>query len=228
MLVQDWMSRNVITVNGDDAMQDATQLMKTHGIKMLPVLENGRLAGILTDRDLKRASASDASSLEIHELVYLLSKIKVRDVMTKKPVTVNADTTVEETARVLMAHGISGVPVLAKDGTIAGIITQTDLFKVIAGLTGQPDTGIQLALQTPDEPGVIARALETVRRYNGRIMSVLSTRAAAPDGQLRIYIRTYDIDQSQLVPLKTALAEKATLLYVVDHKAGTREIFQNP
>ena len=152
MLVRDWMSQTVITVNADDSMQDAAQLLKTNNIKMLPVLDQKKLVGVVTDRDIKRASASDASSLEIHELIYLLSKIKIKDVMTPDPVTVASDATIEETAQVLLAHKISGVPVMAQDGAIAGIISQSDLFRVIASLTGMARKGIQIALQTPDTP----------------------------------------------------------------------------
>ena len=76
MLVKNWMSKNAITIEGDASMQTATMLMKMHSIRMLPVVEHGDLVGVITDRDLKKASASDATSLEIHELLFLLTQIK--------------------------------------------------------------------------------------------------------------------------------------------------------
>ena len=82
------MSKPVITVKADDSMQKATELLKEHNIRILPVMEIGKLVGIITDRDLKRASASDATTLEILELVYLLSKIQVKEIMTKEPITI--------------------------------------------------------------------------------------------------------------------------------------------
>ena len=88
MLVKDWMTKTVITVDANGSMQEAMGLMKKHMISMLPVMKRGKLIGIVTDRDMKRASASDASTLEIHELLYLISKIAVKDIMTKEPVTV--------------------------------------------------------------------------------------------------------------------------------------------
>ena len=224
-MVRDWMSQTVITVNAEGSMQDAVHLLKTHGIKMLPVLDHGKLVGIITDRDIKRTSASDASSLEIHELIYLLSKIKIKEVMTPNPVTVASDATIEETAQVLLANKISGVPVMAPDGTIAGIISQSDLFRIIASLTGMAKTGIQIALQAPDHPGIISEVFNIIRENQGRIMSVLSSHAHAPDGFRRIYIRTYDIDRDKLTAIKTALQEKATMLYLVDHRNNTREIY---
>ena len=81
------MSKNVITVDEKDSMQDAMKHLKEHDIRMLPVMKKGKLVGIVTDRDLKKASASDATMLEIHEFLYLLTKIKVKDIMTKNPIT---------------------------------------------------------------------------------------------------------------------------------------------
>ena len=136
MLVSNWMSKNVITVDVEDSMQHALKLMKENGIRMLPVLKKGKLVGVVTDRDLKRASASDATTLDIHELLYLISKIKVGSIMSKNLVTVPQNFTVEETAQVLLDNKISGVPVVDQNGGLVGIITQTDLFRVLISLTG--------------------------------------------------------------------------------------------
>ena len=128
MLVKNWMSKNVITVDIKDSMSDAIRLLKEHNFRMLPVIKKGNLAGIITDRDLKKASASDATTLEIHELLYLLEKIRIEDIMVKEVITVPANFTVEETAQVLLKNKISGVPVVDNEEKIVGIITQTDLF----------------------------------------------------------------------------------------------------
>jgi len=112
MLVKNWMSKNVVTIDANDSMQDATRLLKEHDIRMLPVMKKNKLVGIVTDRDLKKASASDATSLEIDELLYPLSTIKIKEIMTKDPITVPPDYTAEETARVLLDAKISGAPVV--------------------------------------------------------------------------------------------------------------------
>ena len=112
------------------------EIMKENNIQHLPVMKNGDLVGIVTDRDLKRASASDATSLESHELFYLLSKITMEEIMTKDPITVPPDFTVEETAKVLMEKKISGVPVVDAQGKLLGIITLHDIFRVLMSLTG--------------------------------------------------------------------------------------------
>src|SRR5512141_3256932 len=144
MLVRNWMSKNLVTVEEDASMQDAMRLMKQHAIRMLPVLREGQLVGVVTDRDLKRASASDATTLDVHEMLYLISKIKVKNIMSRNPGTVPPDLTVEETAEVLLRHKISGVPVV-ENGNVVATITQTDLFRVLIALTGVGKRGIQFA-----------------------------------------------------------------------------------
>ena len=138
MLVKYWMRDNVVAVDPQDSMQQAIKLLKKHNIRRLPVVENGKVVGIVTDRDLKRASASDASTLEIHELLYLISTIKVEDIMTRDPITVPMDYTIEETAEILLNNKISGVPVVDPEGRLKGIITQTDLFRLLMTRSGLP------------------------------------------------------------------------------------------
>lgn len=225
MLVMDWMNKEVTTIDADDSMQDAMRLLKEHDIKMLPVMEKQKLVGIVTDRDLKRASASDATTLEIHELLYLISNIKVKEIMTKNPITVPADFTVEETAQVLLKNKISGAPVIDFKGNIIGTITKEDLFRAIISLTGVDQKGIQFALQSEDRPGSITELINIIREYEGRIMSILSSNERAPEGFRRIYIRTFDIDRTQMERLINALGKKAKILYWVDHRENKRMIY---
>ncbi|MDP3283500.1 MAG: CBS domain-containing protein, partial [Desulfobacterales bacterium] len=136
MLVKNWMSKNVITIDADDSMQHAIKLLKEHKINLLPVMKKGKLAGVITDRDLKKSSPSEATTLDMHELLYLLSKIKVADIMSKKLHTVPDDYTVEETAEILLEKRISGVPVVDGKGKPVGIITKNDIFRLLISLTG--------------------------------------------------------------------------------------------
>jgi len=225
MLVKNWMSKNVITVNEDDSMQDALKLLKQHNIRMMPVLKNGQLVGVVTDRDLKRASASDATTLDVHELLYLISKIKVKSIMSKNPISVSPDLTVEETAEVLLNNKISGAPVVDEKGQVVGTITQTDLFRVLIALTGVGKRGIQFAFQTEDRPGSIKELADIIRRYGGRMVSILSSYENVPAGHRKVYIRMHGIQRSQLAGLKEELAKAATLLYLVDHRENRREIY---
>ncbi len=196
MLVANWMSKNVITVNEDDSMQDAMKLMKQHTIRMLPVLKGGKLVGVLTDRDLKRASASDATTLDVHEMLYLISKIKVASIMSKNPISVSPDLTVEETAEVLLANKISGAPVVDAAGKVVGTITQTDLFRVLIALTGVGKRGIQFAFQIEDRPGSIKTLADPIRNHGGRMVSILTSYDNVPDGFRKVYIRMYGMDRA--------------------------------
>ena len=225
MLVKNWMSKNVITVDVKDSMAVAARLMKENNVRRLPVLKRGKLVGILTDRDLKEASASDATTLEVHELLYLLNKIEVEDIMSKSPVTVPPDYTVEETAQLLLEKKISGVPVVSAEDKLVGIITQTDIFKVLVSLTGLYKKGVSFGLMLEDRPGSIKEVADMIRQYGGRMASILSSYERAEKGHRSVYIRAYDVDRSQIPQLKQALEGKATLLYMVDHKEDQREIY---
>jgi acetoin utilization protein AcuB len=225
MLVANWMSKNIITVDEKDSMQDAMKLLKENDIRMLPVMKKGKLVGIVTDRDLKRASASDATTLEIHELLYLLTRIKVKNIMTKEVITVPPDFTVEETALVLQKNKISGAPVVDSKGKVVGTITQTDLFRVLISLTGVAKGGIQFGLQIEDRPGSIKEVADIIRKFGGRMVSILSSYDQVPQGYRKVYIRMRNIERSELQKLIQELESKAGLLYMVDHSENNRKIF---
>jgi len=225
MLVANWMSKNIITVDEKDSMQDAMKLLKENDIRMLPVMKKGKLVGIVTDRDLKRASASDATTLEIHELLYLLTRIKVKNIMTKEVITVPPDFTVEETALVLQKNKISGAPVVDSRGKLVGTITQTDLFRVLISLTGVAKGGIQFGLQIEDRPGSIKEVADVIRKFGGRLVSILSSYDQVPEGYRKVYIRMRSIERSELQKLIQELESTAGLLYMVDHSGNNRKIF---
>jgi acetoin utilization protein AcuB len=224
MLVKNWMSRNVFTITPEDSMQDAVYLMREHKVRTLPVVKNDEVVGIVSETDIKRASASDATGLDVHEILYLISKIKIKDIMTKNPITVHEDLTVEETAEILMKERISGVPVLDNEGKILGIITRDDLFNVLISLSGLGKKGIQLAFQVEDRPGSIKELTDIIREHEGRIASILSSAERAPEGYRIVYIRMYDISREVLPLLLAELRKKAKMIYLVDHRDNKREI----
>jgi len=225
MLVKNWMSQEVVTIHVNDTMENAVKLLRKHTIRMLPVMEQGELVGILTDRDLKKASASDATTLDVHEIIHLVSTLKIKHIMTKIPITVPFDFTVEETAEVLLKNKISGVPVVNHDKKIVGTITQTDLFKVLISLTGAGAKGLQFAFEVEDRPGLIRELADIIKQYGGRVASILSSYDNVTPDYCKVYIRIYSIDSSELSRLKDELKEKAILLYMVDHRENLREIY---
>jgi len=226
MLVKNWMSKKVITVGPDESMQDAIYILQEQNIKILPVMDKQKIVGIITDRDLKKASPSDATTLDMHELLFLISKIKVRDLMKKQVYIVNPDDTVEEAAAVLLEKKISGVPVVDENNRLLGIITRSDIFRVLISLTGMGKKGVQFAIRIKDMPGPIKEVRELIHEYGARTASILSSWDNAPPDYLNIYFRVYRIDRQKLPLLLDKIKEKGTLLYMVDHREDKRTVYE--
>lgn len=132
-LVKNWMSRDVITVSPDATLPEVHQLLKEKRIRRLPVVdEEGELVGIITLGDVRGAEASPATSLSIWELNFLLNKLHVRQFMTPEPVTVPENATIGDAAQLMLTHRISGLPVLNDAGQLVGIITESDIFRMVA------------------------------------------------------------------------------------------------
>ena len=228
MLIRNFMTKDVITIDEQESMPKAVQLLKQHKINMMPVTRQGKLVGVITDRDLKQASPSQATDLDMHELKYLLAKIKLKDIMTKNVITVPPDFTIEETAEVLIQHDISGAPVVDDRGEMVGIITSTDLFKALIALSGLGRKGIEFAFQIEDRPGSIKELTDIIRVAGGRIASIMTSVDRVREGWRNIFIRAYDINRETLDQLIKDLQNKATMLYLVDHKENKRQIFSGP
>ena len=170
MLVGERMSQPVISIPPDMPIIDALNLMKRERIRRTPVVKDGQLVGIVSDKDLLNASPSPATSLSVWELNYLLSKITVRDVMTRKVLTVNEDTPIEQAARIMADNKIGGLPVMRGD-SIVGIITETDLFKILLELMGARETGVRVTVTIYDEPGQLARLTQAITSAGGNFIA---------------------------------------------------------
>ena len=136
MFVKEWMSRGLITVAPNATLDEALKLMETNKIRRLPVVDGGKLVGIVTDRDLMKVSPSPATTLSKYELNYILEKIIIKDIMSKKLYTINQNSTIEEAALILFNEKIGGIPVVEDSGAIVGVITETDLFKAFVNIMG--------------------------------------------------------------------------------------------
>jgi CBS domain-containing protein len=130
-LVRDWMSKNVITVTPETTLPEAHRLMTEHKIRRLPVVKDGKVVGIVTRGDIRGAEPSEATSLSIWELNYLLSRLRVEEIMTPNPITIPPDATIGEAAQLMLKHKISGLPVVDAQGALVGIITESDIFRLI-------------------------------------------------------------------------------------------------
>ena len=225
MLVKNWMCQPAITIDADDVVSDATQLLKKHEIHMLPVMQKGQLVGIVTDQDIKRASSSDVVSENRIQDGDLLDGITIKEIMTPDPVTVRYDYTLEETVEKFLVHNISGLPVVNQQRKVIGVITKSDFFQLILVLTGFGKKGLQLGIELEDRAGCLKEITDIIREYGGRIASIFSTHERADRGNRRLYIRIFDIDQPSLLHLKEVFRKRAILLYIVDHNGKKREIF---
>ncbi|MDM8526965.1 CBS domain-containing protein [Anaerolineales bacterium HSG24] len=130
-LVRDWMSKKVIIISPKTALPEAHRLMSDHNIRRLPVLKNNQLVGMLTLGDVRGAEPSEATSLSIWEVNYLLAKMKINQTMSPNPITISEDATIANAAKVMLDHKISGLPVVNETGDIVGIITESDIFRMI-------------------------------------------------------------------------------------------------
>jgi CBS domain-containing protein len=130
-LVKDWMICNVVTVTPDMTLPEAQRLMTEQGIRRLPVVENGHLVGIVTRGDTREADPSSVTSLSTWELNDLLAKTKVGQIMTPKPTTISQEAKVGEAAQIMLEHKISGLPVVDGVGKLVGIITESDIFRLV-------------------------------------------------------------------------------------------------
>lgn len=207
------MAKDVLTVDENTSLMRATRIMKENSIRRLPVVSHGKLIGIVTDRDVKDASPSKTTSLDIHELYYLLSEMKVKDVMTASPLTLRGDDTLEKAALVMLDDKISGLPVVDATGHLSGLLSETDVLRGFIHSTGIKDGAIQFVLDLPDAPGSVTKVIETLRDYDTRVISILTSFEDATEGNKRVAIRVTMEDAGREDELTSALKDAYTVVY---------------
>ena len=211
MPVKDWMSKDLVTIDADTSIMKASRIMKQNEIQHLPVLTQGRLAGIVSDRDLKEATPSKATTLDIHEMYHLLDTITVKSLMPKKLYTITPGETVEKAAAVMLKHHISALPVLDAQGTLAGILSKGDVFRAFVSISGIYQGPLAMGLELPDQPGYIKQVTDVIREHGGRIASIMTRYEGAPEGFKRVYIRAKEVKDEKA--LRKELESKHKILY---------------
>lgn len=189
MFVRNRMTPDPVTTSKETTVFEALELMRKHRVRRLPVLENGRLVGIVTESELLRVSPSPATSLSVFELNYLLSKMQVKDVMTKDVVTVTPDTTVEEAAVLMRDHVVSGLPVV-ENGKLVGIITETNIFDAFVDLMGLRRPGTRLTLEIEDRMGMMAGLTQIIKEHGVNIISIATFHPSDMDSCVVIRLAT--------------------------------------
>lgn len=130
-LVKDWMTTDPITITPKTTLPEAHRLMLQHNIRRLPVMEKGTIVGIVTLGDVRGAEPSGATSLSIWEVNYLISKLRIEQIMTPRPFTISEEATLGEAAQMMLKYKVSGLPVVSKEGAVVGIITESDIFRMV-------------------------------------------------------------------------------------------------
>ena len=207
MFVSKWMTPNVITIDRNESLGTALRLMREHRIRRLPVVSKGKLVGIVSDRDLKGALPSQATSLDVWELHGLIDRMKISDIMTTKVITTTPDSTIERVALTMMEKKIEGLPVLDTAGNLVGIITEGDVFRALTEVTGISRKSTRISLVIPDRPGSIMEVADVVRSKGGRIFSILSTHAKVPNGSRELIMRV-DIANGKAAEVRKELTAK--------------------
>ena len=180
MPVQDWMSKDLVTIDEETSIMKASRVMKQNDIQHLPVLKKGRLVGIVSDRDLKEATPSKATTLDIHEMYHLLDTITVKSLMPKKLYTIAPGDTVERAAAVMLKHHISALPVVDAQGALSGILTKGDVFRAFVSISGISQGPLAMGLELPDQPGYIKQVTDVIREHGGRIASIMTRAMKEP------------------------------------------------
>ncbi|HEX7593851.1 MAG TPA: CBS and ACT domain-containing protein [Anaerolineae bacterium] len=166
------MTQNPIIVHPDTPFEDALQLLREKKIRRLPVVDKqGSVVGIVVEKDLLYASPSPATSLSVFEVHYLLSKLQVKDVMTKRVIAVGEDCPLEEAARIMIDHKIGSLPIV-RGKELVGIITETDIFRVMAEALGGRAKGLRVAMRVPNQKGVLATLAAQIAELGGNIVSL--------------------------------------------------------
>ncbi len=201
MLVGERMSKPVITVRPETTMPEALDLMHKEHVRRLPVVnQRGEMVGIVTETNLLKASPSQATSLSIYELNYLLSKLTIDRIMTRKVVTITEDTPLEEAARIMADNNFSGLPVM-RGKELVGIITETDLFRVFLEMLGARCAGVRVTVSLPDKPGELAILTKTIQDIGGNIIALGTTLGENPsEGQV-----TFKVEGVKLEAIKEAV-----------------------
>ncbi|MCC6298618.1 MAG: CBS domain-containing protein [Anaerolineales bacterium] len=171
MLIGDRMSRPVITVSPDEPINNVLAMFKRERIRRAPVVKDGKLVGIITQTDLLNASPSPVTSLSVWELNYLLSKVTVSRIMTRKVRTVDVDTPIEEAARIMADTKIGGLPVM-NGNRLVGMITETDLFKVFLEMMGARQKATRVTAVINDVRGELAKLTKTIAAAGGNFISL--------------------------------------------------------
>ena len=187
MFVANRMAKNPVTVTPDTPVDEAASAMKKGHFRRLPVVEDGKLVGFLSDKDIMRVAPSPATTLSRYEARSLLAKLKIGDIMNKEVISVNEDATIEEAALIMYNHKIGGLPVVSSVGAVVGVITETDVFHAFVDVMGLADGKTRLTIEVDNKVGVVRDLAGIFADQGFNIDSLVTCKKA--DGKYDIIVR---------------------------------------
>ncbi len=215
MLVKNRMTTPAVTITPETSFQDALKMMRDNRFRRIPVVDHeGRLVGIISERDLLHASPSPATSLSVWEVNYLLWKLKVADIMTHHVITIAQEAPIEDAANLMVTRKIGGLPVVNSAHQIVGVITETDIFKAFTEMLGSGEKGLRLTLKVPSGSGTLARLSQAIYDAGGIIVSVGSLDRES-DGERELIVKVRGVNKDKIVDTLEALG---------DHVIDAREV----
>ena len=198
MAVKDFMTRKVVYISPDTTIAHAADIMRDQKLHRLPVIENDKLVGLVTEGTIAEASPSKATSLSIYEMNYLLNKTKVTDVMIHDVVTISQYASLEDATYLMLKNKIGILPVVDNE-QVYGIITDRDIFKAFLEVSGYGEKGVRMRFVTEDEVGVLSHIIALLVEENLNISNTVNI--PRKDGKVVIEVQIDgDID---LVSLKS-------------------------
>jgi acetoin utilization protein AcuB len=192
MFVKTKMTTNPFTVSPDQTIPEAQELMMQHGVKRLPVMHKGKLVGVVSKEDIDRYSPSKATSLSMGEITYLLSRTRIKQIMTKDLITISPDALLEEAAILMRDNKVSFLPVVDKKSRMVGIITESDIFDSFIELLGFREPGTRLTIEAVDEPGIMSNLTSIIGRHGANITRIAVYRGATGKSAVVVGISSYN------------------------------------
>jgi len=180
MRIRDLMSTNIVTVDEKTFIQDARKIMEDRKIRRLPVMKKDKLVGLVTKHMLLEAAPSPATSLSIHELNYIISKMTVRDIMVKEPYTISPDVPAEEALQTGQELGYGAFPVV-EDGKLVGMVTESDIVRLMTRVLGVRGKGKRIDIKAAKDFGSLKRIMEILDHNRIVLLSVMTVPPEADD-----------------------------------------------
>lgn len=205
MFVSDFMTKNVITAQIDEKVSDAITKMKENNIKHLPIMDEDKLFGIVSAQEIEEYSPSKATSLDIFELHYWLSKLTLKEIAKRNLITVSPDTPIEEAGTIMHKNRIGSLLVL-EDNKLVGIISDRDIFELLISITAAESKGIRIYTQIPDAAGTISEIINIISKFNAKIHAIFTSYKNTSHGKRNVVVRATQVEN--ISELETQLKEK--------------------